>query len=84
MRSAGESHEDTLALVRRAPFPPTETGKIVRHLSSLLDVKNAAEYEDRLLTAKEAEAAMKHLERLASRVLSVLPRDARRERKARS
>ena len=74
MRSAGESHEDALALVRRVPLPPTECEQIVHQLSSLLDVKNAAEYEARLLRAKEAEAAMKHLERLSSRVLSALPR----------
>ena len=74
VRSAGESHEDVVALVRRVPLPPAESEQIVRHLSALLDVKNAAEYEERLLRAKEADAAMKHLERLSSRVLATLPR----------
>ena len=74
MRSAGESHEEALALLRRVPLPPAESERIVHHLSALLDVKNAAEYEDRLLRAKEAEAAMKHLERVSSRVLSALPK----------
>ena len=74
MRSAGEGHEDALALVRRVPLPAAESERILRHLSALLDVKNAAEYEDRLLRAREAEAAMKHLERLSSKVLSVLPK----------
>ena len=74
MRSAGESHEEALALLRRVPLPPAGSERIVHHLSALLDVKNAAEYEDRLLRAKEAEAAMKHLERLSSRVLSALPK----------
>ena len=38
------------------------------HLRSLLEVKNAAEYEDRLFTSKEADLAIKHAERLYKRV----------------
>jgi len=33
-----------------------------------LEVKNAAEYEDRLFTSKEADLAVNHAERLYKRV----------------
>ncbi len=74
MRSAGESHGDALALLRRVPLPPAEREQVVRHLSAFLDVKNAAEYEDRLLRAREAEDALKHLERLSARARAALPK----------
>ncbi|MEK6988235.1 MAG: hypothetical protein AABX97_09135, partial [Candidatus Thermoplasmatota archaeon] len=43
------------------------------HLTQLLRVKTASEYEDRLLGKRDAEAALKHLGRLKSWGRSKLP-----------
>ena len=73
MRHAGESHGDVMMLVRRVQLSPREIDRLTNHYSAMLKTKNIAEYEDRLLNGKEAEAVLKHLYRLRSMILSALP-----------
>ncbi len=61
VRSASKDHGDAVRLLSSMG---TEAGKVSDHLRWLLEVKNAAEYEDRLFASKEAETAVKHAERL--------------------
>ena len=73
VRHAGESHDVVLSLLSRVDLPKGDVERMSRHLSSLLGTKAIAEYEDRLTRAQEAEAMMKHLERLRSIVLGAIP-----------
>jgi len=72
-RSAAQDHEESLALLMALSFDKQELANAGSHLSQLLRVKTAAEYEDRLLGKRDAEAALKHMERLKSWGRSKLP-----------
>ncbi len=61
VRSAGKDHGDAIRLLASMG---TEAKKMSDHLRSLVEVKNAAEYEERLFTSGDAEMAVKHAERL--------------------
>src|SRR2546425_2276508 len=65
VRSASKDRGDAVRLLSTMGV---DAKVLSEHLRSLLEVKNAAEYEDRLFTSKEADLAMKHAERLYKRV----------------
>jgi len=67
IRSASKDHSDAVRLLSSMG---TEAARMSEHLRSLLEVKNAAEYQDRLFKANEAEVAVKHAERLYKRVVA--------------
>jgi len=72
-RSTGQSHNEVLRLLATLKVARDELDRNMRHLSSLLDLKNVAEYEDRLPTQNEAESAMQNADRFRRWVLSKLP-----------
>lgn len=55
---AGERHEDALALLQALPIDNEELNKKTRQLSRLLAVKTAAEYNEKLMTKKDASSAL--------------------------
>src|SRR6266705_1809219 len=61
VRSVSKDHGDAVKLLSAMG---TEARRMSDHLRSLLEVKNAAEYQDRLFTSNEADLAVKHAERL--------------------
>ncbi len=63
VRHAGERHEDTLVLLQTLNLPKEELKAKSRQLSRLLSIKNASEYEDRLIREKEADEAVRDAER---------------------
>ncbi len=69
VRSASKNHGDAVRLLSSMG---AEAGRMSEHLRWLLEIKNAAEYEDRLFTSHEADLAVKHAERLYQWVLDKL------------
>ena len=63
VRHAGERHEDALALLQTLNLPKETLNSKSRQLSRLLSVKNASEYEERLIKEKEAEESVRDAER---------------------
>jgi hypothetical protein len=61
VRSASKDHGDAVKLLSTLGV---DAKALSDHLRWLLEVKNAAEYEDRLFTLKDADLAVKHAERL--------------------
>ncbi len=61
VRSASKDHGDAIRLLSTTGV---EGRRLSEHLTRLLELKNAAEYEERLFTSKEADLAVKHAERL--------------------
>jgi hypothetical protein len=61
VRSASKDHGDAIRLLSTMGV---DARALSEHLRWLLEVKNAAEYEDRLFTSKDADLAVKHAERL--------------------
>ncbi len=61
VRSASKDHGDAVRLLFTMG---ADARALSEHLRWLLEVKNAAEYEDRLFTSKDADLAVKHAERL--------------------
>lgn len=64
LRSAGDSHGDVVLLFSELGLDKSELDSKRQQLLSLLDVKNIAEYNDRLMTEADAEKAMKHCDRI--------------------
>lgn len=65
-RNAGERHTDVLSLLQKTGIGAKELSPKLDQLTSLLSIKNLAEYEDRLLDEGDAEAAKKACERFHS------------------
>lgn len=66
-RCAGERHTDVLILVREIDNIKSEDlSKKLNQLSSLLAIKNQAEYEESLMYQAQAESALKFAERFLS------------------
>ncbi len=61
VRSSSKDHKDAVRLLSSIG---TEAKRMSEHLRSLLEVKNAAEYQDSLFTSNDADLAVKHAERL--------------------
>lgn len=72
-RSAAEGHEESATLLQQLDLDRKEVERAVSHLTELLKVKNLAEYEERLLSRRDSERAMKHLERFRTWVRGKLP-----------
>jgi HEPN domain-containing protein len=62
-RHAGEKHQDVLQLLQEIDFDSKEIQSKNRQLSSLLSIKNRAEYEERLIGRSDAEDALKAAKR---------------------
>ncbi len=65
-RHAGDRHHDVLQLLQKLDIEKNELRPKSQQLSNLLLIKNAAEYEERLMDVKDAENARKACERLYS------------------
>ena len=65
-RHAGDRHHDVLQLLLKLNIEKKELQSKSQQLSNLLSIKNAAEYEERLMDAKDAENARKACDRLYS------------------
>jgi HEPN domain-containing protein len=74
LRHAGERHSDS-ALLLQSIRPKDERfqANAVR-LRRVIDIKNMAEYEERLVFRKEAEKALKDCERFVAFVMAELPK----------
>jgi len=72
IRHAGERHEDAISLLQTAGLPKDVLIAKSRQLSRLLGIKNAAEYEERLMDKKDANEAVRDAERFFSWVKEFL------------
>jgi len=61
VRHAGERHEDAISLFQTAGLPTDVLMAKSRQLSRLLGIKNAAEYEERLMNENDARQAYEML-----------------------
>ncbi len=64
LRHAGERHEEAIALLQSLNLDKEVVVSKTRQLSRLLGVKNAAEYEERLMSKRDAQEAAINAERL--------------------
>ena len=72
LRSISPKHDDAVKLlISMMKRDDIETKS--KHLRRLISVKNLVEYDDRLLSRKEAESLAKHAERFLAWVKSLLP-----------
>ena len=62
-RHAGDKHQDIFQLLQKLEIKPKELQNKSQQLLSLLSIKNAAEYEERLMDQQDAENAKKACER---------------------
>lgn len=63
-RCLGERHTEVLSLIKQIKaVQGTDINKKIQQFSSLIDLKNQAEYEEKLMSPTEAELALKHAER---------------------
>ena len=65
-RHAGDRHHDVLQLLQKLDIDKKELRSKSQQLSTLISIKNAAEYEERLMDDKDAENARKACDRLYS------------------
>jgi len=63
VRHAGERHEDAISLFQTVGLPRDVLTAKSRQLSRLLGIKNAAEYEERLMNENDAREAVRDAER---------------------
>ena len=73
MRCASQDHREAVELFFRLSFAKKEQDENGRHLSKLLELKNAAEYEERNLKAGDWDAAAPHLARFREWAAKKLP-----------
>lgn len=62
-RNASENHNETTALFKTIKSDDEEINTNANRISRILDIKNMAEYEDRLVFKAEAEKILKDCER---------------------
>lgn len=72
VRHAGERHEDAISLLQTVPLPKDVLTTKSKQLSRLLAVKNAAEYEERLMDENDAREAVRDAERFLNWVKEFL------------
>ncbi len=63
VRHAGERHEDVISLIQTVGLPKDILTARSKQLSRLLGIKNAAEYEERLMNENDAREAVRDAER---------------------
>jgi hypothetical protein len=62
-RHAGENHNEAMVLFKSIKSSDEEINKNANRIGRMLDIKNLAEYEDRLIYRNEAEKVLKNCER---------------------
>lgn len=72
-RSASQDHREVLRLLDSVGLRRGELNRNKRHLSMLLSTKNAAEYEDRLLSESDAINSLEHCRRFCQWARGKLP-----------
>jgi len=72
VRHAGERHEDAVSLLQTVGLPKDILASKSKQLSRLLGIKNAAEYEERLMNENDAKEAVRDAERFISWVREFL------------
>jgi uncharacterized Zn finger protein (UPF0148 family) len=72
-RSASDRHLDVLSLIVRLPFDKSELDAKSKQIARVIDVKNAAEYWERSISAREAEDAVRDAERTLRWAIEKLP-----------
>jgi uncharacterized protein (UPF0332 family) len=72
-RSLGENHNDAINLFKTIKENDSELGRNANRISRILNQKNMAEYEERLVSEKEAEKILKDCERLLEYIKKQLP-----------
>lgn len=72
VRHAGERHEEVINLLQTLDLDRNILGSKTKQLLGLLDVKNSAEYEEKLTNESGALTAVKNAERFFSWVKEVL------------
>jgi len=73
-RSAPQRHEDAVHLLQTLGLPRSEVEPRARQLMRILGLKTKAEYTDELVTAREAEDAVRTAERIVAWARTQLPR----------
>ncbi len=66
IRHSGERHTDAVQLLKEVKLDQNEVNSKGQQLSSLLNIKSAAEYTDQLMNQKDAENAKKACDRIYS------------------
>lgn len=74
LRSAARDHDESIQLLYSLSLDRMELQRNAKHLTDLLDVKSLAEYEERRMTADDAEAAIKKSKRFRDWAKTKLPR----------
>ncbi len=72
-RSLGENQNDAINLFKTIKENDAELDRNANRISRILNQKNMAEYEERLVSAKEAEKILKDCERLLEYIKKQLP-----------
>lgn len=72
-RHAGENHNEAAALFKSVKSGDEQFNKNTNRIARMLDIKNRAEYEDRLIYRNEAEKVLKNCERFLEFVKKELP-----------
>lgn len=72
IRHAGERHEDAISLLQTVDLPKDVLKAKSKQLSSLLGVKNVAEYEEHLMDEDDAREAVRDAERFLAWVRDFL------------
>ncbi len=72
-RSAAQEQEESVALLLQLGIERRDADRATSHLSALLQVKNRAEYEERLLGRGDSDQALKHLGRFKAWAREKLP-----------
>lgn len=63
-RYAGTKHHDVIQLLQKLELDKKDLNKKIQQISTLISIKTLAEYEDRLMTEKDAANAKKICERI--------------------
>jgi len=74
LRSAARDHDESTQLLFSLNLDRSDLRRNAKHLTDLLDVKSVAEYEERRLTADDAEAAIKKSKRFRDWAKTKLPK----------
>ena len=72
-RSASQDHAESVSLLEQLDISKKEVERAASHLTELLNVKNLAEYEERLLARRDSEQAIQHLGRFKTWARGKLP-----------
>ena len=73
LRHAGEKHEDAIDLLKTLELDSEEIKNKTRQLQKLLQIKNTAEYEEKLMSQQDAENSVRDAERFFEWVKQKLP-----------